>query len=335
MSYLGNSNLHYIVIGNEQEWCTYSWSAVKSCNNVTFYDSIFKAIDNSLLRNICRKHFSLNWKRKGVHKHKRVSLPFRCIWYKLLFQSLGLNPNKNYRIIFYDWGAIAKDLGFIKYIKKHHPNVKMAYLFSNIVRISGAVQYGTLDKLSKTFDQVFAFDKVDAQNYQFEFSPLIYTRHPKYSESGHEFDVFYIGNAKDRLDSLHEIYKQCVDVGLRCNFYINGVSRDKQVYGEIHYNTPLSYREVLGLISKSKCMVDAIQGGSTAMTIKVCEAVIYDKKLITTNTEVVKEPYYTPERFLIYCPNCNIKDFVTGGMSVFSNDEKAFFSPEKLFEKIK
>ena len=292
-----------------------------------FFNSIDDIIKNPILRVLCRKHF-------GVCNKSRKQYPFRFIWYRLLCKSMGLAESDFGSIILYDWGLLAKDMCYIKYIKKHLPNIRLVYLFSNIVSISGAVHYGTIRQLNLVYDKVFAFDPNDAIRYGFDYSPLIYTKDPDYKESKETIDVFYIGNAKDRLDILHEIYQKCIELQLICCFYINAVPLNKQLFKGIHYNQPLSYQEVLSFISRSRCMVDAIQGNSRAMTIKVCEAVVYNKKLITTNENIKKEPYYSPQMFLVYNSQSNIFDFLFSENTQFTDNERRIFSPVCLFNKI-
>lgn len=318
--------MKYIILGNGQEWCYYSWKATSNDESISFYNDIAAIIKNPLLAKICSNHFS---KKKVSDKLS----PIRRIWYRTLVKAIGIKKS-GCVLFFYDYGLLARDLDFIKYIKKKYPQTKLVYLFSNIVSISGAVKHKILVRLNDYYDQIFAFDPNDAIKFGFDFSPLIYTRDPDYKEEEKVYDIFYVGNAKDRLDTLHEIYKSCVDSGLKCCFYINGVASEKQVYSDIHYNHLLSYQDVLKLIAKSRCMVDAIQGGSSAMTIKVCEAVTYDKKLITTNESIKQEPYFSPDRVLIYHNNCDINSFISGDDIVFSKEEKSVFSPYELFKKL-
>lgn len=319
--------MKYIIIGNGQEWCYYCWKSAIN-NNVVFYNGISEIISNRFLSKICNNHFS---KKKVTDSLS----PIRKIWYARLYKSLGLKSNYKYVVVFYDYGVLARDLDFIDYIRRKSPHTKLVYLFTNIVRISGARKHGILDILLNYYDQVFAFDPNDAVDYKFELSPLIYTRDINYHSSENCFDVFYVGNAKDRLDTLHEIYKKCKESRLKCCFYINRVPSEKQLYSDIHYNEILTYSEVLNNIAKSRCLVDAIQGGSSAMTLRVCESVIYDKKLITTNESIMQEPYYSPERFLLYNAHSDLKSFVEDKFIGFSESEKQFFAPEEFFKKIK
>lgn len=322
----GNKKIKYIIIGQGQEWCYYSWKSVSADDRIVFYKSAEDRIGNNFWGKLCIKHLQ-------YRDNKGQPLPFRNIWYKRIVSSLQIDPRTKY-IIFYDWGVLARDLNLIDYIKSTFPELKLVYLFSNTVKVSGAKKYNTLNKLLSSFDQVFAFEKEDALEYGFDCTPLIYTRDIDYIEEEKDIDVFYVGNAKDRINILHEIYEKCIEAGLKCTFYINGVSKDEQLYPDIHYNMPLSYKDVLHFMARSRCMVDAIQGGGAAMTIKVCETVIYDKKLITTNKKIVEEAYYSNDSFLLYNSDSNLEQFVKGPIHIFTEDDKNTFSPYRFLDRL-
>lgn len=324
-----NNKKRYIVIGNGQGWCPYGWKSMEGRDDFQFFNEIIPIKAPRFVKKLCLKHFSF-------YRPYLSALPLRRVWYRKLYEALHIEQNTDNIIIFYDWGPLAKDLNFVRYIKKRCNKTTLVYMFSNVIKISGAVyKYGTFNDLPNVFDKIYAFDKEDAKKYHFDFSPLMYTRSPYYQDQKKIYDVFYVGNAKDRLDELHQIYQKCIDSNLSCLFYINNVPASLQKYQDIHYNELLSYEEVLNYIAQSKCMVDAIQGGSTAMTIKVCESVIYDIKLITTNTYVQQEPYYNESRFLLFNENnSNLKQFVDSEIIPYTTEEKSIFSPEALLSKI-
>lgn len=322
------TSTRYTVIGNGQEWCNYCWKAYRKVENTFFYNGFYSIIKNAFLRCLCKNHF-------GYIERYKLSLPLKCIWYPYLFKLLGFESNlKDQVVVFYDWGPLAKDVNFPKYLKRRMPDVMLVYIFTNVIRKSGAHKYHTFEKIRKAYDKIFVFDKEDTLLYHYETTPLIYTKDPDYMENEKEYDVFFVGNAKDRLDSLHEIYERCEEAGLKCCFYINSVSLNKQKYSGVHYNQPLTYQAVVEYISKSKCIVDSIQGGTSAMTLRACEAVMYNKKLITTNANVKSEPYYKPDGFLVYPTEDNIASFVNKEWEGFSDTDRTYFSPESLFERI-
>ena len=106
--------------------------------------------------------------------------------------------------------------------------------------------------------------------------------------------------------------------------------------GEIEYNKFMTYEECVSSIQRATCLVDIIQGDSTGLTIKTCEAVCYDKKLITTNKHVVEYPFYDP-RFIKVIDSSNDIDesFFCNNKDVqYSEEGKRYFSADKFLERI-
>ena len=210
-------------------------------------------------------------------------------------------------------------------------------MFTNVARISGASDHNLLDELTFTYDIVFAFDKLDSKKYGFNYNPLIYTaKLPETNESSiKDSDLFYIGLAKDRLSVLLEIFEKAKKQGLKCDFNIVGVPDAFQKYSnEIKYNTPMKYSEVLQHIKHTKCLVDVIQGNSTGYTIKTAEAIVLGRKLITTNINIEREPFYSSDKILIYPQRDLSKDFILSDYGVEENAGKHYFSPDVLINKI-
>lgn len=321
-----------IVLANPAEWCYYSWKGVLADKKILFFKDGIPLNSEGLLKMLWKKHFSLN-------KSHSLRFPLRFVWYKRMCKDMGLNNVDNIVLITYDWNTLALDHLFYSYIRKNYSNVKLVYLFSNIVKITGANYYGYLNNLKLYYDQIYAFDKCDAQKYGFRYFPLIYVKNEDAPKSTSEVDLFYIGQAKDenRLNILLEIFEKAQDEGLVCEFHIVGVEEAKQKYKDkIVYNKPIGYLEALEGIMKAKCLVDVIQKESTGLTIKTCESVIYDKKLITSNVNVASEPFYSENRILVYEKNINLKlkKFIDIPFSSYSKDEKDKFSPYVLFNEI-
>ena len=319
----------YTVLSNSTEWCYYSWKPAVERGVARFFNEPVPVTGPDWMKKLAFYHFIL---RAG----KIRKAPFTSIWYRNIDRTLNLDNSEENRLIFYDWNFLTKDFSFLKYLRRRHPGIKLIYLFSNIVSVTGAVTYNILNELNDNFDAVFAFDMQDAEKYGFLFSPLIYTNDKPTLEADCENDIFYIGNAKDRLPQLIEIYEKATADGLKCNFNIVGVPEEKQKHADkIHYNKPLKYADIMEQMNRSKCFVDAIQGGSTALTIKNCEAVLYDRKLITTNPNVKKAPFYKPENIMVYPEDTRtIRQFIDTPLVPYTREEKNYFSPEELFRKI-
>lgn len=105
---------------------------------------------------------------------------------------------------------------------------------------------------------------------------------------GVEYDAFFVGRDKGRLDEILRV-KKCLDsLGLKTVFKIVG------------YNSqPISYKECLGFISKSKIIVDIQGGWQQGMTLRPMEALFYQKKLITNNKSLDTMDFYNPNNIFI------------------------------------
>lgn len=319
----------YIILSNEQQWCTNCWKAAVDNDKVRFIETQLPFDKKSFLYKVAFRH--LRFKSRSA-----VLLPFVSIWHRSFEKNLHIDDSVKTVLVVYDWNTLTKDLEFFLYLKRRHKNLSIVYLFSNIVAISGATYYKIADKLNKVFDIVFAFDGEDAIKRNFEYSPLIYTtdiKIPQISEET-ENDLFYLGMAKDRYDALIEIYENATKEGLKCDFTIVGVPTEKQIHTDKIKYSPVAYDVAIEGMKKAKCIVDVIQGNSTGLTIKNCEALAFDRKLLTTNTNVREVDFYHPENICIYTAGMSIKHFIETPFVRYTQNEKSYFSPYRLFEKI-
>lgn len=319
----------YYILGNGTEWCYYSWKGVLDVDkSIHFFNDKVPFSGSRFLKLLCQVHYALRYNKK----HR---LPFKRIWFNRILAKLDIDERKENYLIVYDRSRLLFDLSFFEYIREKKPGIKIAYLFSNIVKYTGANDWGILDKLKANFDKVFAFDKTDADKYGFSYSPLIYTKCVPMDNKNPVFDLFYVGKAKDRFNQLIKVFEKAQAEGLKCDFNIVGVPKEEQLYSDaIHYDQPLSYREVLDRMNNAKCIVDMIQGQSTAFTIKTCEAILYDKKIITSNEYVRDESFYDKNMMLVFSGNESLKLFLSLEDNPYNHNSKDYFSPYTLFSKL-
>lgn len=315
-------NCRYIVLSAGQEWNLYSWESTTNNPNIEFINELFAPI-------ILKKF----WWRKIC----RNPIFCKLFWFPYVIYRLGINDNRKTVLIIYDWHYLTKSPYIFNLLNKKYINLTTVYCFTNLSKVTGAKTFGILSSLKNTYDQVYAFDKLDSEKFGFKYSKLIYApiRENIITNVKPEYDLFYIGQAKDRLQHLIEIFRHAKNEGLRCKFFITEVPREQQYADpDITYNQNLSYKEVLMYISKSKGIVDAIQGDSTGMTIKTCEAVFWNKKLITTNIQVKDEPYYKVNNILIYNNQISLKEFMNLNFIPYTDKDRYEFSPYRLFKQI-
>lgn len=317
-----------VFLGNGQEWCEKSLSDFKEFKNVKVINYKYLCNLNKILNFFAKIHFS--YKVNSV-----INLPFKSLWFKKIINEINEKKEEDIIIIIYDRSLFANNIKFIKYLRKNFSRCKLVYMFTNIVKISGASDNDFVSKLNEMYDLVYAFDPADAKKYNFCYSPLIYSYNKVNVESKNQ--IFYVGRAKDRYQMLINVYERIKELNINSKFYISDVSTEKQKYkNEIEYNKYISYNECLKNIQESTCLLDIIQGDSEGFTIKTCEAIYYDKLLITTNKNVKNAPFYD-ERYILVIDSANdINEdfFKNSGRAKYSNEGKEFFSVNTYLKRL-
>ena len=258
------NNMYKITIwGNATEWCYYCWkSYLDKHPQVKFYKYSFPLPSiNPFIYRILFKLYNPQGKGMVFRPFLRIIMQF----------FLRFKKRDNNILVVYDWNELATDRVFMRDLKRRYPNMVIVYVFTNIVKYTGATKWGILQELNSYYDAVFAFDKLDAQKYNFQYLPLIYAKEDRSQSSceKEDIDLFYVGQAKDRLDTIHEIFQKAKSEGLICDFNVIHVPDEMQLYkGEIKYNNIIPYNEVIKKIKRTKCLLDVIQGDSTGLLMK-------------------------------------------------------------------
>ena len=126
------------------------------------------------------------------------------------------------------------------------------------------------------------------------------------------------------------------DAGLRCDFHITEVAPEDRKYAdEIDYCTQMPYAENLKRIHKTRCLLEIMQQGGSGYTLRMCEAIMMDKRLLTNNPVVTGEAYYSPERIQTFQTVNQIDTaFITAGERDVDYGWKDRLSPLKLLQFI-
>ena len=259
-------------------------------------------------------------------------LPGQRIWNGMRFRG-SFSEKKPLCFLFYPKSRHLQN-GAIKYLRKEYPDCKIALVFQDLVKHE--YQNG-LEALLEKVDIAISFDHTDAEKYGMDYYPLVYSPYdiPE-DDTIEESDVYFVGKAKDRLPQILAAYEKLRDAGLKCDFYITGVKPENQKYAdEITYGTQMPYVENLKHIKKTKCLLEIMQGGGHGYTLRACEAIMYDKKMITNNPEISNAPFYRPELISVFSNAEDIDpSFVKAEPEVANYGWKENLSPLKLLEYI-
>ena len=177
----------------------------------------------------------------------------------------------------------------MKYLKEKF-DVKLIALLLNPLKKNNKISD---DLLTKYYDMVITTDYQDSLTYNFDYMSGIYSNIAYCVDTKEDScDLFFVGVAKDRLNILHDIYKN-ISKKVKCDFNIINVKEsDQEENSDIKYNKRLSYTEVLDKVSSSNCILEVLQSGQSGVTLRTLEAIIFNKKLLTNNQQIIHSPFY-------------------------------------------
>jgi len=184
-------------------------------------------------------------------------------------------------------------------------------------------------------DLVYSYDPNDCIKYSLINHVIPYSDYTFQQVDSPEYDVVFVGAAKDRLNDIMSIYFALTEKGVACYFRIIDVPEDAQIQIEgVFYSGRITYEENLRLLQKGNCILDIIQGDSSGNTIRVGEAVILGKKLLTNNMHTPYNGVFD-DRNMLYFENIDDKviQFVLDRTPV-AYDIKRKMYPMDLFHDI-
>lgn len=240
--------------------------------------------------------FRIHWSYKI---NKKIRLPFKRIWFKKMYEQ-DFDNNKPICFVYVGSNSIRFDGGFTKYVRKKSPDNRQVIINSDLITKKCNYDYSIIrDKV----DAAVTYDKAEAEKYGIHCYPSrIYTRELPLTEPNEfEYDAYFLGNAKDRLPQIMQVYYKLRDAGLRCCFLLANVPTEAQKKLDgVSYIQSVSYEENLSYVQKSKCIVEISQQGSAENTIRLCEAAMYHRKLLTNCAQTTKHDYYIPEIMSVF-----------------------------------
>ncbi|MFR0716568.1 hypothetical protein ACLUS7_16070 [Enterobacterales bacterium BD_CKDN230030183-1A_HGKHYDSX7] len=199
--------------------------------------------------------------------------------------------------------AVSKEM--LELLRQTQPQAKLSlYLWDSMHYNPNAC------KIMPLFDQVFSFDRSDvAKNSNMAFLPLFYGREFDRSaewEGVPTYDACFIGTIHtDRYKVLEKIIDSLQANGRKvfvfCYYPSKFLYRIRGLldpgfrrFGEKYVSfTGLQLPEVVDRIAESRSIIDVNRPGQLGLTMRTIEAVGAQRKLITTNEDVVNYDLYS------------------------------------------
>ena len=199
---------------------------------------------------------------------------------------------------------------FLEFLRKNNPNIKFIfYTWDSFKNNSNGLEIINL------FDNKFTFDADDAKKYNIGFRPLFFAKDyaELYTKSNDfKYDLAFIGTAhSDRYTITEKVRNWCNATKIRLfAFYFSPskllfkynkiVNKDFKLfdYNKISFNS-LSHKEIIDIYKNSKAILDINHPGQKGLTMRTFESLGAGRKLITTNQEIKKYPFYDEQNILV------------------------------------
>lgn len=180
-------------------------------------------------------------------------------------------------------------LEFKRYTKK-----SIAYFNDNVYRCPKIL------RVIPSFDKVFSFEKEDCETYQLNFIPnWIYQENHIETTTNFEFDVFNISSKDSRFKTISKIANTLKEKNLITKIIVYN-KKNKIKNPNIEFISKyLQISEVNKYIKRSKILLDIHRKEQNGLTFRVFESIGLNKKLITTNPNIVNYDFYNPNNILV------------------------------------
>ncbi|CAM3772607.1 lipopolysaccharide biosynthesis protein [Elizabethkingia anophelis] len=215
--------------------------------------------------------------------------------------------NENYDFLFVNKGEVVPEFFLQEFNKQNPACTKLFYCWDSFDNNPHAL------KNLVYFDRKSSFDPLDAKKYNIYFRPLFFLDEYENLEMGKEvLDLLFIGTAhSDRYIISSKIKNWCQQNKLKafCFYYMQGKfvyfykrffdKTFKQFdYKKLSFKS-LSKVQILDYYQKSKVILDINHPYQRGLTLRTFEALGAKKKIITTNQEIKKFPFYNENNVFV------------------------------------
>ena len=224
----------------------------------------------------------------------------------------------------------------LRNIAKRAPHTPKYLYYWNIIR--DEERYKRTRALADRYGfKVYSYDCGDCEKYDMYFNTIMYDKTLSLDEREYKNDCLFLGFIKDRAEGMLSLYTAIERAGFSPRFVtVKNNGSDPKLPFE-YRETYVNYYEYLDMLAESRAILDIAQKGQDGYSMRVMEAIFFDKKLITTNRYVLKAPFYRRENILFIEPDKTteeeITEFYNLPMQPYSKALKEYYSVEKWAER--
>ena len=269
---------------------------------------------------------------KGIIRLKRDLYRVKILkYYNSILKDI---EKEKYNYFFLIKGEVVPQYFIDKVLELNSGIVLLYYTFDSFENNPNGVE------ILKNFHRKYTFDSKDSQVYNLNFRPLFFSDeyYKLVNESKLEYDLLFIGTAhSDRYVISESASKWCQENNLKSFTFYYSPSRivflffklfdssfKKFKYNKISFFS-LKHQQIIELYKRSKVILDINHPNQKGLTMRVFEALGSGKKLITTNAEIRRYPFYNRNNiYVIDRDNINL-DYGFFNKPFIDIDDKLYY----------
>ncbi|WP_144555423.1 hypothetical protein [Bacillus sp. X1(2014)] len=275
----------------------------------------------------------------NIHFCDRINrhffLPFKSIWnpfYRL--HQYNFSPQEEYCVILLN-GSLRYHFSnkYLREFKQCNPNVKLAMILYDSFSNPSAQRSIEMIPL---FDVVFSFDEDDCRRHGFERIYSTFSKPESVRKCKDDYSsAFFVGYGQGRLDILQKTFSKISSAIDGCRFMIAGVKEAEQVaIPGVIYNTTIPYEQELQFAYNTECIVEVVREGQTGVSLRTCEAIAFNKKLLTNNKKLLDMPFYDERYMRVFSDPEEIDLSFVKEKALVQYEHSDYFSPINIIRQI-
>ncbi len=187
-----------------------------------------------------------------------------------------------------------------------------------------------ISNLKRMFN-VFSYSLQDSKKYDVKYNQTFIPFFGVDLKCQLQYSIIFVGKNKGRLILLEEIYKMYPD----SYFWVTKDGNETSDFIDMK-SKPISYYDYIEKLKSSVCVLEILASDTAGYTLRTAEAVIYGKKLITNNKEIIKDKLYKNGNILVIdggTTKDTIDEFLSKDFSPYNDDQINQFMIQSWIER--
>lgn len=282
---------NYVLMSTSFSPYKYMYKDIIGLDNVKIYWE-----KEELLKNLSsvEQVFAKIWRHPRINRI--VNLPGQDRWFFRALKKIRFAQEKPLCFIWHYNFYKEIEKGFLDEVKRAYPKAKHVFTFSDPSFINEDI----VRKLKDQMDFISVFDPLSAAKYGIECFPNVYPEMDEKAEC--EYDICFIGADRGREEDLLSFAEACKENGVKAKFIVHTKKYDqKDLNNELgieYIRTKMPYTDVVDIVKRSRCLLELKIEPYNTCSLRIQEAVVMGKKLVTNNRNVYHMPCCKGSRWI-------------------------------------